>query len=256
MRRLTSLLVIMSFWSFFGCGSRETLAEVDFEKSKFGLEYVPDRSLEGYNEKYHPFFQPAGAPSRKYLFNPDDGFTFSFFPKDPALLDGIDVVVIDTIPRTYEKYDRTIALSTLYVDPKLVDRASWKALSDFVRSSYSQPDEKNDLLKWLNYGYNVGKPDSLFVENTIYALVYTNMESLEPVYESPDGKRALKLGVDKGIYYRDNSETAPAWFYTGKLTDSVFYYWNGRAELLNEFGEYENKGSKFKSLYKSASQEN
>lgn len=234
------------------CEVGETLAEVEFENAKFGLEYIPDRSLEGYNEKYHTFFQPAGSPDRKYFLNPEDGFHFSTFPKNPSLLDGLSVIIADTIPRDYEKYDRTVALTTLYIDPKVIDQQSWKSLTRFVSQAYSKPDSLNQLLTWLNHAYNVGrkKGDSLFVFNTIYALVYTNLDAIEPEYTSADGKQFLRVGVDEAIYYMDSTEATPAWMYTGHLTDSVFYYWRGRAELVPGFREYALKGRKFKSLYR------
>lgn len=252
-RRAPLLLAISSCLLLSGCELPETLAEVEFEKSKFGLEYVPDRTLAGYKEKYHPFFQPAGSSERKYLLMPQYGFLFNNFPKHPSLLDGIEVVVVDTVARTYEKYDRTVALSTIYVNPAVVDRSSWQALSRFVSDSFSKPDSANQLLRWLNYGYNVGnQTDSLFIFNTIYALVYSDIDALEPQYTSADGKRFLKVGVDEGIYFKDDSEETPVWAHTGRVTDSVFYYWSGRAELLKEFGEYEREGKKFKSLYYAA----
>lgn len=250
-RRASFFLAVLSLLALSGCGTRETLAEVEFEKAKFGLEYIPDPSLEGYNEKYHPFFQPSESPGRKYLLMPDDGFFFGNFPKNPALLTGIEVVVVDTMARTYEKYDRTEALTTLYVDPAMIDQSSWQTLSRFVSGSYSKADSANQLIQWLNYGYNLDDaPDSLFIFDTIYALVYTNVDALEPQYESADGKRFLKVGVDEGIYFKDDAEAYGAWMYTGHLSDSVFYYWTGRAELLAEFGEYEREGVKFKSQYR------
>lgn len=256
-RSLVLFLSIPLLIALSGCGVRETLAEVEFEKSKFGLEYIPDRSLEGYNEKYHPFFEPSGSPGRKYLQEPDDGFTFGNFPKRPSLLAGIEVVVVDTLARTYEKYDRTEALTTLYVDPNLIDQSSWQTLSRFVSESYSQPDSANQLIRWLNYGYNLSDtPDSLFIFDTIYALVYTNIAALEPEYTRADGKRALKLGVDDGIYFKDEAEAYGAWMYTGRVSDSVFYYWTGRSELVDEFGEYERDGVKFQSLFRSTKGEN
>jgi hypothetical protein len=256
MRITIFFFLISSVCVFSGCGTRETLAEVEFEKAKFGLEYIPDRSFEGYNEKYHPFFQPSGAAARKYLLNPDDGFQFGNFPKKASLLEGIDVVEVDTVARTYEKYDRTAAITTLYVDPKLIDRPSWETLRKFVTKAYSNPDSSNELLKWLNHGYNVAATDSLYVFETIYALVYSDMASLEPQYQSADGKRILKVGVDEQISFKDTSGESPVWLNTGNLSDSTFYYWVGRKELVTEFGEYEAKGKKFKDLYKDAKERN
>jgi hypothetical protein len=245
-----SCLAMFSILSLFGCESRKTLAEVDFENSKFGLEYIPDRSLEGYNEKYHPFFQAAGASEKKFILK-DEGFMFGTFPKSPSLLEGIDVIIVDTIPRTYEKYDETVAITTLYIDPKVFDKSQWQTFSRFVKKSYSQSDSSNELLRWLNYGYNIaGKKDTLYVFNTIYALVYANVSGLEPEYKSPDGKRSLKVGVDEQVYFKDLSEQSPGWLGTGKLTDSVFHYWIGRKELVNEFAGYERDGKKFSDLYK------
>jgi hypothetical protein len=254
MARYTILFFcLLPLISLSGCGIPETLAEVNFGKAKFGLEYVPDRSLEGYNEKYHPFFQPPGSPGRKYLYKPDDGFLFGNFPKQRSLLTGIEVVVVDTVARTYEKYDPTVALSTLYVDPKVIDRSAWQTLAGFVGDSYSRPDSLNQLIQWLNHGYNVGdRRDTLFIFNTIYALVYTNIDALEPRYASTDGKKFLKVGVDDAIYYKDDTEPAPAWMYTGRVSDSVFYYGMSRAELFAEFEGYERNGVKFKSLYRQA----
>jgi hypothetical protein len=181
---------------------------------------------------------------------------FSNFPKDSSLLNGIEVVVVDTVARTHEKYDRTEALSTLYIDPKLIDQASWQTLSRFAGESYSKSDKDNPLLQWLNYGYNIGNTsDSVFTFNTIYALVYTNLSAIEPQYTSADGRKVLKVGVDKFIYFKDNTEESPGWLYTGRLTDSVFQYWPGRAELVNEFAEYDREGIKFKSLYRGSQAE-
>jgi hypothetical protein len=250
------IVATLSLMALSGCGVRETMAEVEFEKAKFGLEYIPDRSLEGYNEKYHPFFQPPGSPGKKYFLKPDDGFQFGNFPKNPSLLEGFEVVVVDTMARTYEKYDRTVALSTLYVDPDVIDPASWQTLSRFVSESYSKPDSANKLIQWLNHGYNVAEnPDTLYIFETIYALVYTNIAALEPEYARADSKRLLKVGVDDAIYFKDETEPAPAWLYTGRLGDSVFYFWPGRAELLTEFGEYERNGVKFKTRYRQSQSE-
>jgi hypothetical protein len=240
LQKLILFLAISGCVVLTGCGIRETLAEVKFETASFGLEYIPDRSLEGYNEKYHPFFQPTGSSEKKFLYKADDGFFFSNFPKNPSLLDGIEVVIVDTVARTYEKYDRTVALSTLYVDPRLIDGPSWEILSRFVTESYSKPDTANQLIRWLNHGVNVGNtPDSLHFFDTIYALVYTNIDALEPQYTSADGKRFLKVGVDEGIYFKDDNDEWPVWGHTGRVSDSVFYYWPGREELIAEFGEYE-----------------
>lgn len=256
MTRLATFLSIILYCVIGGCGTKETLAEVDFENAKFGLDYIPDRSLEGYNEKYHPFFQASETAPRKYLLKPEDGFQFSMFPKHPALLNGLDVVIVDTVPRTYEKYDRTIALTTLYVDPKLVDKDSWQTFVAFVSQSFSKPDSTNQLLHWMNHGYNVGnESDSLFLFDTIYALVYTDIEDLQPMYTKADGKRFLKVGIDDGIYFKDDTEVAPGWMNTGWLRDSVFYYWAGREELVGEFEGYERNGKKFKSVYRSAQKE-
>jgi len=251
MKLFLPCLAIISFLSLSGCESRQTLDEVTFEDSKFGLEYIPDRSLEGYNDKYHPYFLSQGSKTKRFLTNPDDGFMFQNFPKHPALLDGIDVVIVDTIARTYEKYDRTEALTTLYVDPKLIDRAQWETLKKFISKNYSLPDSSNKLLKWMNYKYNLGDtPDSLYVFSTIYALVYTNISELEPEYASADSKRFLKFGVDDGIYFKDLSLPSPGWAWTGSLKDSVFHYWAGRQELINEFAMYERNGKKFGERYK------
>jgi len=248
--------MISFFLSLLGCKSRKTLAEADFENAKFGLEYIPDRSLEGYNEKYHPFFQPAGSTTKKLLLNPDDGFMFQNFPKNPSLLDGIEVVIVDTVPRTYEKYDRTEALTTLYIDPKIIDKSQWGTFSRFVTKCYSQPDSSNQLLRWMNQKYNYGdKQDSLYIFDTIYAIVYTNISALEPEYKSSDSKRFLKVGVDNGIYFKDLSETAPGWLWSGSLKDSTFHYWAGREELVNEFAEYERNGKKFGTLYSRSERE-
>lgn len=242
----------------FSCEPPQTLDEVEFENAKFGLAYIPDRSLEGYNEKYHTFFQPSGSPDRKYFLNPDDGFHFNNFPKNPSLLKGLEVVVIDTVARTYEKYDRTVALSTLYIDPKVIDHSSWQSLTRFITKSYSNPDSSNQLLKWLNHGYNIGRKegDSLFVFNTIYALVYTNLDAIEPEYTSADGKRSLRVGVDEAIYYKDSTEERPVWAYTGHLTDSVFHCYSNHSELLPSFKEFARKGVRFGSLYKKEQVEN
>jgi len=250
-RQVVPITMFSFLLSLFGCESQKTLEEVTFENSRFGLEYIPDRSLEGYNEKYHPFFQPAGSTTKLFLYKYEDGFMFGNFPKHPALLEGIDVFVIDTLPRTYEKYDRTEALTTLYVDPKAIDRTTWETFSRFVKQTYSKPDSSNQLLRWLNHGYNLGDtPDSLYVFKTIYAIVYTNISALEPEYKSANGKRFLKVGVDDGIYFKDLSEQSPGWLWTGSLKDSVFHYWTGRKELVPEFEEYERDGKKFKDLYR------
>lgn len=256
-RQIVTVIGVSLLVALYGCEPGATLAEVEFGNSTFGLEYVPDRSLEGYNEKYHPFFQQSESSARKYLLKADDGFMFYTFPKDPFLLSGIEMIVVDTIARTYEKYDRTVANTTLYVDPKLVDRSAWQTLTRFVKESYSKPDSANQLLLWLNHGYNVGgRTDTLFVFNTIYALVYTDVDALEPVYARADGKRSVKVGVDNGIYFKDETEPSPTWLYSGKLNGGVFYYWGGRRELVDEFGEYERAGVKFASLYTSAQEEN
>ena len=232
---MNRFLYLLIFVSLIGCESGKTLDEVDFEGSKFGLEYVPDKSLEGYNEKYHPFFQSPNDPKRRYLLNVDDGFMFSNFPKKAELLNGVDVMIVDTIARTYQKYDRTEALTTLYVDPKVIDQASFKTLKNFLKESYSKQDADNKMIRWLNY-----REDTLAIDKTIYAVVYSDLASLEPVYSSADGKKSIKIGVDEFIYVKDNTEQSPGWLYRGQLTDSI---------MVAEYADYEKDGVKFKAFF-------
>ena len=77
----------------------------------------------------------------------------------------------------------------------------------------------------MNKAYNKDdKADSLYFIDTLYALVYASLDSLELQFVSANGTESVKLGVDHMVYFKNGKDEVPIWVNVGHLYDNVFYY--------------------------------
>jgi hypothetical protein len=246
LRALVALtVVIVAIYLVYGRST--TLARVEFDGAQFGLEYIPDPTLEGYKRTDHIFFVAEGEKKRSYIFKPHYGFAFSSFPADVNILADKKYEIIDTVTRDIERYPPTVAFSTLYIDPKFISEKSWNTFLKFARTEYKKPDEDNLLLVWIN-SHN-GKPASKNLHaSTIYSIVYAGLDDLETKYTSPDGTKSLKVSVDRSVKFNDTQLENPQWGYVGRLDGDVFFY--QQSENPKDYDQYtSSNGKKFNSLY-------
>lgn len=248
------LLLVLPALLLTGCsflnGPPQTLGKVEFEGAELGLEYIPDPSFEGYNETYYVFYQPKGEKDRRHITNPDQGFHFGTYPIDTSLLKGVHHVMIDPKPRTFEKLKPSETSSTLYVNPKKINKEAYDIFEKFVRQSFSHRDEENPFLLWMNKKFNYEeKPDTLHFLETIYAIVYTDIDNLQRIYT--DGKTTLRLDIDDVVYIKKLSEGKYIWLGAGHIKGRTFNYSIEYEKSLPAFGELMNGNKKFAELYDS-----
>ena len=237
-------------------GSSRTLAITEFEGACFGLEYIPDSSTEGYKRTTYIFFVPEGERKRYYLTPPHefDGFEFGYFPADSKLLSEKEFHIVDTITRYIGMQQPTEVMSTLYVDPNKFTKEALNTFLRFVKQCYEKPQRENLLLDWLNnyQGDGTKRKDPLLT-NTIFAIVFANLNELEPKYVSHDGRTAIKVSVLNRLYLMELDNETGNWRNQGSLGElkgRIFFYTALEdIEKYGNFGDYLFGETKFSSRY-------